>query len=101
MNKVVFDTSADQDVASILRYLLEETQSPQSAEALIDLIYSKANRLKEFPKLYPIYNNASDLKYTYRFFPVLSYLVFYYIDHGLVHISRIIHTKRNIIEYLK
>jgi len=100
MAKLIIRSAAKRDLDSIVTYINEELNSPVAAKSLLDSFFEKTSKLKDFPELYPEYRTVGNGKYKYRFFPLKSYIVLYYIFADDVYIRRVIYSKRNIDELI-
>ncbi len=90
--------SALDDIVETARYIKNELQNPQAAEALTERFFAAMEELGEFPYAHPVYVPVRPLKYEYRQVPVENYLLFYRVDEPakLVTVARVIYGKRNM-----
>ena len=92
--------SAKKDLHNIHNYIVVNFYSQQSADGKIDLILSALETLEMFPEVCPLVSSrgygemTSDGK-SYRYMPIESYLVFYYIDNYKVFVARILSAKQD------
>ena len=91
--KFLPDAKADKD--DIKAYL--DTFYAGTAKRFLDSLNSKITRLKDFPYLYPTYEDDPD----YRVLVIGDYLVFYVVieDGKFVEIHRIFHGSKDISQH--
>jgi len=89
---------AEQDLDEILVYLNEF--SVKGANAFLDKLSMKLERLEEYPEMFPLVKDERLLEKGYRIIPIDNYLVFYVVTKKVVQIRRIVFGKRNYFDFL-
>ena len=88
---------ARHDMVEIVRYISHELCNPKAAEELADEMIQAAERLTDFPYIYPVHRASKPLKNEYRKLIVKSYTMFYWVDEKekRVIIARVIYSRRD------
>lgn len=93
MDKVVYLPEAEEDLFDIWRYVLEESESLEIADKLVDSIDDKCQAYANQPEIGQL---RPDLSLRVRCFPVGNYVVFYLpLDEG-IEVIQVIHGARDI-----
>jgi len=87
MYRLSYNPRAKKDIDKILKYIAEDLFNPTAAIKLASEMVDSAEKLKDFPYINPIYKSYSPLKHEYRKLIVKNYIMFYYINEKLKHIS--------------
>ncbi len=103
MYKVQFLPTSKNDMSDIVHYIKNNLCNPTAAKSFIYDVIAIKKRLADFPYAYPICQNLTNLKMSYRKIPVRNYLIFYWVDepNQTVSIARIIYARRNYKTLLK
>ena len=103
MYDIKFLESAQFDILEIANHITNELLNPIAADNLAKEIIESANRLIDFPYIFPIYSPLDKLEKEYRKFSVKNYFVFYYVEEESkkVLISRVIYSGRDIEHIVK
>ena len=82
-----------------LELALDELNSPNSANHLIECIVGRINTLADFPYAYTIYVPIRPLLHEMRKMVVQNYSVFYWIDEDCknVTIARVLYNRRDLV----
>ena len=89
---------AEQDVDAAVDFLMRE--DPSVALTFLDGLEEIERRLSEFPRSGSLVQDEPFTSLGYRYMLLIGFYVFYRIDGESVWIMRIIHTKRNYIQFL-
>jgi toxin ParE1/3/4 len=82
------------DLDEIWLYVAQESGNIDIANRLIDTITERFLLLASFP--YMGRSREEDFGPGYRSFPVLDYVILYYIEHGDALILRVVHGRRKL-----
>ena len=95
---VKYSEQAADDLDEIIRYINDVLFSPQSARNFYNAVNGKLGLLREYPYLFPQYNDDKLRSEGYRFIVIGNYLMFYIVDDdgATVNIARILYGKRDI-----
>ncbi|MBN1525370.1 MAG: type II toxin-antitoxin system RelE/ParE family toxin [Spirochaetales bacterium] len=89
---------AEQDMDEIILFLKE--LSLKGANAFLDKLSSKLNKLEEYPEMFPLVKDERLSEKGYRIIPVDNYIVFYVVMKKNVQVRRMIYGKRNYFDFL-
>ena len=100
--KILISKNARRDLAGIKRYIADELKEPNISKMLLQKIFKAINSLDQFPTRNRFYDGQFWKSKGLRFFPIASYLVFYYVSEEKenVEISRVVYAKRDIATQL-
>lgn len=100
--KILISKNARRDLKGIIRYIAHELKEPNIAKGLLQKILKAIDSLDQFPTRNRFYDGQFWKFKGLRFFPIASYLVFYYVneEEKNVVISRIVYAKRDIATQL-
>lgn len=82
---------ARQDLIAIWQYIAMD--DPQAADAILDAIDAKCQKLSTHPRLGPA---RDDIRSGMRYLVIGSYLALYKIDRYAVRIVRVLHARRDL-----
>ncbi|MFH1913732.1 MAG: type II toxin-antitoxin system RelE/ParE family toxin [Pseudomonadota bacterium] len=82
---------ARQDLISIWQHVAMD--DPQAADAVLDAIDAKCQKLSTHPRLGPA---RDDIRPGMRYLVIGSYLVLYKIDRDAVRVVRVLHARRDL-----
>lgn len=103
MYQLEFLPTAQRDLIEIVQYISRELNNPASAKELAGELISSAEKLRDFPYMYPVYYPIRALKREYRKLPVKNYLLFYWVDEQekTITVARVIYARRNYSNLLR
>lgn len=91
--KIEYLPKAVDDLESIVHYIVNSLNSPQSTNSFIELLNEKILKLESYPQFYKIYEPYKKLNFVYRKIIVKNYIVFYTIVDNRIEIHRILYGK--------
>ncbi|MDA8226384.1 MAG: type II toxin-antitoxin system RelE/ParE family toxin [Desulfitobacterium hafniense] len=96
--KIRINPVAISDVKEIIAYISEE--NPAAAERMGNDIYSKVEKLAEFPQMGVSLSSRINIKTDYRFLVCGMYLIFYKIEGEFVSVYRVLNGTRDYLSIL-
>lgn len=96
--KIRINPVAISDIQEIKAYIWED--NPSAAERMGNDIYSKLEKLAEFPQLGVSLNSRINIKTDYRFLVCGMYLIFYKIEGEFVSIYGVLNGTRDYLSIL-
>jgi len=90
------------DMVEITRYISHDLFNPAAAEKLAYKMVEAAERLVDFPYLYPVHQTVKPLKNEYRKLAVENYFMFCQVDERrkLITIARVIYARMDLTSQL-
>ena len=97
MYKLEYLPIARADMVEIARYISQDLCNPSAAKKLADEMINAAERLTNFPYVYPLHHTFKPLKNEYRKLIIKNYIMFYWVDENekKVVIARVIYYRRD------
>jgi addiction module RelE/StbE family toxin len=86
------------DVKEIKEYIAQD--SPDAAKNMVKAIYSKIEKLSDFPEMGASLSTRIDIKTDYRYLTCGLYIIFYKIEGDFVSIYRILNGARDYMSIL-
>lgn len=103
MYKADYTTPVQEDLVSILEYILSILKAQSAAKSESDEIEKETGILTENPLIFPISQDKYIAKYGIRHMSIKNYYIFYTIDENAqtVSIIRILYARRDWINLFK
>lgn len=96
--KIRINPVAIADVQEIKAYIAED--NPAAAERMGNDIYSKVEKLADFPQMGVSLSSRINMKTDYRFLVCGTYLIFYKIEGEFVSVYRVLNGMRDYLSIL-
>ena len=95
---VIYSPSAENDINGIFEYLADTLGVPETAVKIVKKLYDSADSLESMPQRHGVIDREPFKRLGLRILPVDNYVILYSVDEngGLVLISRIIYSRRNL-----
>ena len=97
MRNIKFSPAAEKDLLDIKTYITEELQNPIAAMNTVKKIVAAYRELQDFPDLGILLERYTKIESDLRFVLANNYSIFYDYDDDVIHIIRIIYSKRDFI----
>ena len=98
--KIEYLPSFYNDLEKIVEYIAYELKNVYAANNLVDEIELVINRRVLNPQSFEIYKSTKKRKDIYYRIYVKNYTIFYIVKDDTMEVRRILHSKRNIEEYI-
>lgn len=96
--KIRINPVAIADVQEIKAYIDED--NPGAAAKMLNAIYSRIEKLADFPEMGASLSNKINIKTDYRFLVCGTYLIFYKIEGEFVSVYRVLNGMRDYLSIL-
>lgn len=97
--EVIWSRPAIRQTEEIHAYILEDSDSLETADRVVKKIFDSSDILSERPEIYPMDKYKKDNDGSYRAYEVSRYRIAYRILNHQVRILRVRHTSREPLEY--
>ncbi len=100
MHSIKYSPDSITDLDLIFSFVSQDNK--ESAYKMLDKIESSIHNIAEFPRLGAVIDNSDFIfvRYTYRFYKVDSYIIYYRLEGDCIIIVRILHSKRDWLRTL-
>ena len=85
------------DLLGTISYIGDVLMNPNAANKLLEDIEDAILKRLENPTIFAPYRPQRELKKTYYKIKVNNYFIFYSVENGIMEISRLIYSRRNIL----
>ncbi len=85
------------DLLGTISYIGDVLMNPNAANKLLEDIEDAILKRSENPTIFAPYRPQCELKKTYYKIKVNNYFIFYSVENGIMEISRLIYSRRNIL----
>ena len=100
MAKINISPKAIDDMRDIKKYISDELLNETAAQNLLNDIYSKIERLKEFPLIgSPLFGKV-EIQNEYRFLISGNYMIFHRFENDNIYIVRVLYGKSDYMKIL-
>lgn len=97
--KVIWSRPAIGHTEEIHTYILEDSDSLETADRVVDKLFGSSDILSERPEIYPKDKYKKDNDGSYRAYEVLRYRIVYRVLDDTIRILRVRHTSREPLDY--
>ena len=97
MRRLVYLSSARDDLADILRFITRESGSAAVASLFVGKVRHRCERLASLPGT--LGSARPDLREDLRSVPCHGYVIFFRYDPGMIEIVNVLHASRDILAY--
>ena len=97
-NKIRINPAVIADVQEIITYIAED--NPEAASKMGDNIFSKIEKLADFPEMGTSLSSKINIQTDYRFLVCGVYLIFYKIEGEFVSVYRVLNGVRDYLSIL-
>ncbi|HWQ43622.1 MAG TPA: type II toxin-antitoxin system RelE/ParE family toxin [Desulfosporosinus sp.] len=96
--KIRINPVAIADVQEIKAYIAED--DPQAAARMGNILYSKIEKLADFPEMGASLSSKIDIRTDYRYLVCGTYLIFYKIEGEFISVYRVLNGVRDYLSIL-
>ena len=96
--KIRVNPVAIADVQKIKTYIAED--NPQAAARMGNILYSRIEKLADFPEMGASLSSKIDIKTDYRYLVCGTYLIFYKIEGEFISVYRVLNGVRDYLSIL-
>ena len=98
--KIEYLPSFYNDLEKIVEYIAYELKNVYAVNSLVDEIEFEIKRRALNPESFEVYKSAKKRKDIYYRIYVKNYTIFYIVKENTMEVRRILHSKRNLEEYI-